>query len=318
MPEKIEINPELRWKAFLRAQLRAAFDLFHFGGYVNKAESGLNVEGRRNIARRLKTDSQINSIVRKAKIEELSNLATGERGPRARVMRMPTTFVTPKVSLDASESLHPWARDDLFVNAWHEVMHTQAENKLNKNDFLLAHAVGEYFKLIQFPDPFSSGKIMPADKAKLIERSFVKGTRDSVVKSYRGDHHHAEYSAAFPSGESFAQLGRILGRGAVKLEGQLGISGIGLIFIRELSRGGTVDFVVKKIKKRKAFHTRELVAWYKRHPGVKRYLLNPRDIGFSHPVTQRKLRVAKAMKEKLRKKAKRKNTSRNGKKGFRK
>jgi hypothetical protein len=303
--EKININPEIRWKAFLRAQLRASFDLFHFGGYMNKSESSLGVEGRRNIAKRLKTDSKIRTIVDHARIEELLNLETGERGPSARVLQKPNTFTHPKISLDASESLHPWARDHLFANAWHEIVHAQSKDKLNRNDFILAHAVGEYFILAQYPISFSKSRLLPENIAKLIEKSFVRGTKESVIKKYGGNYRNVEYSAAFPSGESFAYLGRILARSAIKLEGQLGISGIGLVFIREMSKGGSIELVAERIKRRKLFYTRELIAWYKRHPSVKRYLLNSKAIvTLSHPATQRKFKMVKTMRAKLQKKNK--------------
>ena len=272
--KKITINQQLRWQAFLRQQLRAAFDLFHFGGYMNRAESGLGVEGRRNIERRIKSDPKIAAIVEKAKIEELAQSNGGNRTASARVTFKPRTTFIPIVSLDASASLHPWARDDLFVSAWHEVIHTQAEDKLNKNDFVLAHAVGNYFMLVQYPDVISSGRVLPERTAKLIEKSFVRGKKEEIIKSYGGHQRDAEYNAAFPSGESFADLGRLLARGAVRLEGQLGVPGIGLIFIREISRGGEFDAVVERVRRRKSQHTRELAAWYKRHPGGKKVFID--------------------------------------------
>jgi hypothetical protein len=74
MPErKIFLDSEIRWKAFLRQQIRATYDLFHFGGYVTPKEHGFGLDGRKNIDERLRKDSHINNLVINARVANLQN-----------------------------------------------------------------------------------------------------------------------------------------------------------------------------------------------------------------------------------------------------
>jgi hypothetical protein len=84
----------------------------------------------------------------------------------------------------------------------------------------------------------------------------------------------AEYGPVFSGGKhSFADVGTMLGGLAVQMEWLIGVPGIGLVFIREVSRGKKVASVESSLIKNKQKYVRELTSWFKRHPSIRRFIL---------------------------------------------
>jgi|GEM_PF-6458957 len=282
----LKLNSELRWKAFLRQQVRAVYDLFHFGGYVTQKEHGLGLNGRKEISRKLLKDAHINALVGNARVRDLQNkeksATENESRVRGQFMGVHGGTRVGVISLDEKESMSPFKRADLFRTAWHEIAHEQSSSKFNPNNFALAHALGSYFENLNYPS-FAYGNglnlervVIGEETARLLGKTFSAGVATQAIKSAGWDYRKAEYGPAFlGSKKSFAEIGASLGELAMRIEWGLGIPGAGLIFIREVSRGRPVLEVQKEISLRKTKHVNELTAWFKRHPSIKRFVLKP-------------------------------------------
>jgi hypothetical protein len=309
MPENASISEykELRWKALVRQQLRAVYDLFHYGGYLSASESSLGLSDRRGIKGKLRRDTRIKAIAANSRVEDLQIEGEGIHKSEmvfAQTQFLPNSTRLPRIVLDKKI---PFSRKDLISTAWHEVMHEQGENRLNRNDFVLASAVSTYLSWVSVPPQLVESPFIDSEDVKMIESAFSKYAKSDAVKFHRNDYNSAEYKPTPQMKKSFSRIGAVAGMGARLFEWRLGVPGIGLIFLRELSRGKSMNQTMINLVKGKEKFAKELMLWYSRHPSMRRFLVDQRTELM--PVTtfeKRRSVKSKNMSAQLRRKIRRK------------
>lgn len=273
----VKINNDLRAKVFVRMQARAVYDLFHFGKYLTPKENSLNTNFRQNMLKNMRKDNHINELTKNSTIKDLNknfDLLEGKAYKIGMFHKTNGPNDKSKIVFDISTSFNPKNRGELFELVWHELMHEQAGHKFNKNDLVLANASSEYLNLVNNNNPSIQNKLLKKRFDKKTIELIQFSMHPEIVSILKNNQHKidVEYDPVL-NRKSCATIGEKIGEIATKIEHNIGIPGIGLIFIREVGRGRQISEINKDLIKHKPKYFKELTKWFSRHRSIREYLL---------------------------------------------
>jgi len=259
----VVFSPNSRIQALTREQLLAITDLFK----MNKRNSKF-----------FESLSKLTELSLRTSYADLSAQKTSQSKEGARIRGMASK---DQIFVDHSVVATRANRVNTRAVIGHESIHMLGERQMGSvgnNELLTANAVGEYLLKLGEIDGIGLHSINITGRTqKLIEEALEVGKYNSVLNKNNWNFRHAEYNPSV-GGNSFSELGRILGNLALKIESEIKVPGIGLFIIRDVSKGEEIQATLNKA--RAGEFNRELVSWLGRHPSVRAHILR-----IAHPKT---------------------------------